>query len=95
MLTIEEKIARSERFAKLCEQAGELPEWREECEQLAAWLRELVERRKMPEIITCGECAHRYVEGNHVRFNRCELNHNNVQSDDWYCGDAERRTDGT
>ncbi len=61
--------------------------------QLAAWLRELQECRKEPEIITCGECAYRYVEGNHVRFNRCELNHNNVQSDDWYCADAERRTD--
>ena len=38
MLTLEEKIARSERFAKLCEQA-EIPEWQEECEQLADWLR--------------------------------------------------------
>ena len=46
MLTLEEKIARSEHFAKLCEQAGELSEWQEECEQLAAWLRELQERRK-------------------------------------------------
>ena len=35
MLTIEEKIARSEHFAKLCEQS----EWKEECEQLAEWLR--------------------------------------------------------
>ena len=63
--------------------------------QLAEWLRELQERRKEPEVIKCGECIYRYVEGNHVRFNRCELNHNNVQSDDWYCRDAERRTDGT
>lgn len=39
MLTIEEKIARSEHFAKVCEQAGELPEWQEESRQLAAWLR--------------------------------------------------------
>ena len=38
MLTIEEKIARSEHFAKLCAQA-EIPEWQEECEQLVAWLR--------------------------------------------------------
>ena len=38
MLTIEEKIARSERFAKLCGQA-EIPEWQEECEQLVEWLR--------------------------------------------------------
>ena len=45
MLTLEEKIARSERFAKLCGQA-EIPEWKEECEQLVAWFRELQERRK-------------------------------------------------
>ena len=45
MLTLEEKIARSENFAKLCGQA-EIPEWTEECEQLVEWLRELQERRK-------------------------------------------------
>ena len=45
MLTLEEKIARSERFAKLCGQ-NEMHEWQEECEQLAAWLRELQETRK-------------------------------------------------
>ena len=56
-MTIEEKIARTERFAKLCAQA-EIPEWQEECEQLAAWLRELAERRKAPEIVRCGECKH-------------------------------------
>lgn len=57
MLTIEEKIAHSESFAKLCEQAG-ISEWQEECEQLAEWLRELQERRKAPEIIYCHECIH-------------------------------------
>ena len=31
-------------------------ECREEHRQLAAWLRELVERRKAPEIVRCGEC---------------------------------------
>lgn len=67
----------------------------EKCRQMIEWLRELQERRKIPEIITCGECAHRYVEGKNVRFNRCELDHNNVMSDDWYCADAERRTDET
>ena len=46
-----------------------------------------------PEIIRCRECKHCYVDGENVRFNVCSLNHNRVQSDDWYCADAERRTD--
>ena len=46
-----------------------------------------------PEIIRCGECKHCYIDGENVRFNVCELNHNKAQSDDWYCADAERRTD--
>ena len=46
-----------------------------------------------PEIIRCGECKHCYIDGENVRFNVCELNHNKVQSDDWFCADAERRTD--
>ena len=48
-----------------------------------------------PEIIRCKDCKHRYTDGKNVVFNVCELNHNKVQSDDWYCADAERRTDGT
>ena len=44
-----------------------------------------------PEIIRCKDCKHRYVDGVNVRFNVCELNHNRVQADDWYCADAERR----
>ena len=88
MLTIEEKIARSEYFAKLCEQS----EWKEECEQLVAWLRELVERRKAPEIVRCGECRHRDPEDK-----KCDCGHDIIwqlpRDDDWYCADAERRTD--
>jgi len=62
-----------------------------ECEQLAAWLRELQERRKAPEIIRCGECRH---NGTH----NCLLNlwatiFNSKPKDDFYCGMAERRTD--
>ena len=49
---------------------------------------------EQPEIIRCKECKHRYTDGENVVFNVCELNHNKVQSDDWYCADAERRTDG-
>jgi hypothetical protein len=37
------------RFAERCKKEAE------ENQQLAAWLRELQERRKAPEIITCGE----------------------------------------
>ena len=44
-----------------------------------------------PKIIRCKDCKHRYVDGDNVRFNVCELNHNKVQSDNWYCADAERK----
>ena len=47
-----------------------------------------------PEIIRCRDCMHCYVDGENVRFNVCELDHNYVQSDDWFCADAERKTDG-
>ena len=66
MLTIEEKIARSEYFAKLYEQAG-ISEWQEECEQLAAWLRELAERRKAD---SCEGCV--YEEGSFLRCMKCK-----------------------
>ena len=45
------------------------------------------------ELVRCGECIHRYVDGENVRFNVCELNHNKVQADYWFCADGERRTD--
>lgn len=44
-----------------------------------------------PEIIRCKDCKHRYIDGKNVRFNVCELNHNKLQSDDWFCADAERQ----
>lgn len=45
------------------------------------------------ELVRCKDCKYRYVDGENVRFNVCELNHNKAQPDDWYCGDAERRSD--
>jgi hypothetical protein len=59
-------------------------------------LRKAVERIKQlppiqPDIVRCKDCKHRYVDGDNVRYNACELNHNNVQSDDWFCADGERR----
>ena len=47
-----------------------------------------------PKIIRCKDCKHRFVDGENVRFNVCELNHNKVQGDDWFCADAERRENG-
>jgi len=43
-----------------------------------------------PEKIRCEDCKYKYVDGDNVKFNLCALNHNKVQSDDWYCADAER-----
>ena len=42
-------------------------------------------------IVLCRDCKHRYVDGDNVRFNVCDLDHNKVQSDDWFCADGERK----
>ena len=68
----------------------------DDCEQLAAWLRELQERRKAPEIIYCHECRHYkpmssnwgncYVHGSPTELHRtCQICD--------HCSWAERRTD--
>lgn len=44
-------------------------------------------------LVRCRDCRHRYVDGENVRYNVCELNHNKVQSDEWFCADGERRED--
>lgn len=44
------------------------------------------------ELVRCGECKHCFVDGDNVRFNVCELTHNRVQSDDWFCADGERKS---
>lgn len=54
---------------------------------------EVTEQPEQP--ITCKDCKHHYVDGENVRFNVCELNHNKVQNDDWFCADAERKDDET
>lgn len=45
------------------------------------------------ELVRCRDCKHCFTDGDNVRFNVCELNHNKAQSDDWYCADAKRRED--
>ena len=52
-----------------------------------------IDTLKQPEIVHCCECVYMHVEGKKVRFNRCKLDHNSVQPDNWYCADGIRRTD--
>ena len=65
----------------------------DDCKQIAELLRELQDLRKAPEIITCGECKHRDPEDK-----KCDCGHDIIwqlpRDDDWFCADAERRTDG-
>ena len=89
-MTLEQAIAQYEQYANVCEHHG-LTVSQKEFEQITAWLRELQERRKAPEIVHCGECRH---NGTH----NCLLNlwatiFNSKPKDDFYCGMAERRTE--
>ena len=45
------------------------------------------------ELVRCKDCKYRFVDGDNVRFNMCLLNHNKVQSDDWFCADGVRKDD--
>lgn len=42
-------------------------------------------------VVRCKDCKHCFVDGDNVRFNVCELNHNRVQAGDWFCADGERK----
>ena len=85
MLTIEQAIAQYEQFANVCEHHG-LTASQEEFEQLAAWLRELQERRKAPEIIRCKDCN--WNDGTCY----CNFHYRNVKPHN-YCSWVERRTE--
>ena len=91
MPTLKEAIGTFEQLSKLCETNG-IHDSQELYKQYAAWLRELQERRKAPEIITCGECKHRDPEDK-----KCDCGHDIIwqlpRDDDWFCADAERRTE--
>ena len=91
MPTLEEAIGIFEQLSKLCETNG-IHDSQELYKQYAEWLRELQERRKEPEIIRCAECKHRFTHN-------CVANvwvsvFGYTVNDDFYCGLAERRTDG-
>ena len=42
-------------------------------------------------IVQCKDCKFCSTDGENVRFNVCMLNHNKVQSDDWFCADGEKK----
>lgn len=80
----------------------------EEHYQLSEWLRELKQLREQPEIIRCKDCKHRilndhYGEKGYMKLKAmCNLDTGDLfglgreaEEDEWYCADAERRTDGT
>ena len=63
----------------------------EQHRQLAEWLKELIERRKLPEIIKCKNCADWGTDD-------CAMSQTFDSDYDWtnpegYCHMAERRTD--
>ena len=90
-MTIEQAIIHAEEVADRCAVTDGNRQCEDEHRQLAAWLRELQERRKAPEIIHCGECKHRFTHN-------CVANvwvsvFGYTVNDDFYCGLAERRPD--
>ena len=90
MMTLEEAIEQYANTAVFCKM-HESEKYAAEFKQLAAWLRELQERRKEPEIIRCAECKHRFTHN-------CVANvwvsvFGYTVNDDFYCGLAERRPD--
>ena len=90
-MTLEEAIIHTEEVADRCAVTDGNRQCEDEHRQLAAWLRELQERRKEPEIIRCAECKHRFTHN-------CVANvwvsvFGYTVNDDFYCGLAERRPD--
>ena len=82
-MTLEEAIEHAENIAVSAIGC----ECREEHRQLAAWLRELQERRKAPEIIFCKDCKAFYCDF-------CLKTLKPVEKEKDYCSLAERRIDG-
>ena len=60
-------------------------------EQALTEIKDMLESEQ-PEIVRCGECKHRDPEDK-----KCDCGHDIIwqlpRGDDWYCGDAERRTE--
>ena len=89
-MTLESAIIRAEEVADRCAVTDGYRQCEDEHRQLAAWLRELQERRKAPEIVHCGECV------NFSERDFCKVAGHNVhrKSNCMKVFGAERRTDG-
>lgn len=92
MLTIEQLIARYDKMAKFANGNEYLKKTEAVNRQTADLLRELQERRKAPEIIRCGECKHFRQEPDGEMW--CGVSKGHGIDKDFFCADAERRTDG-
>ncbi len=42
-------------------------------------------------LVLCKNCKHRFIDGNNVKVARCELNHNELMPDEWFCADGEAK----
>ena len=47
--------------------------------------------KEIKQLVRCRDCKHCFVDGDGIKYNICELLHNKVQADDWYCADGERK----
>ena len=68
----------------------------EQYRQLAEWLKELAERRKLPEIVKCKDCENwdtTWQNDSAPNYHYCPMMDGSY-SGDFYCGKAERRNDG-
>ena len=99
-MTLEQAIKHAEDVAETCmlksyKLDGDTDtDYLEQCaaehKQLAAYLRELQERRKEPEIIHCSECIHK-IDIAGQSYVGC-LAHGTYPDKEYFCGNAERRT---
>ena len=67
----------------------------DEQRQLAEWLKELAERRKLPEIVKCKDCENwdtTWQNDSAPNYHYCPMM-DGTYSGDFYCGKSERRTD--
>ena len=67
----------------------------EQQRQLAEWLKELIERRKQPEIVKCKDCENwdtTWQNDSAPNYHYCPMM-DGTYSGDFYCAKAERRTD--
>ena len=68
----------------------------DEHRQVAEWLRELKQYREQPEIIRCKDCKHwdtTWQNDYAPNYHYCPMI-DSTRRNDFYCADAERRTDG-